>query len=148
MDAYYIALSDDYTDPQELYGDLFSVIQPSDTIEILRGKELVRKAFVYRLIGLKEELLFNPAGPADPANQEVNRLVYFQQQIRTNPAWLHVLEKRAREKKVTLETMIVLEAQSMLDREKEVRRDFRKLDSLASRSATDSIRRKLDFFPQ
>ncbi|MFH0760801.1 MAG: glycosyltransferase family 39 protein [Bacteroidota bacterium] len=148
MDAYYIALSDDYTDPQVLYGDLFSVIQPSDTIEITRGDELIRKAFVYRLIGLKEELVFVPAEPIRPENPELNRLLYFQREIRSNPAWLRVLRKKAAEQNMSLEAMIVLEAKAMIDREKEVQRDLRKLDSLETGFKADSTPRRLDFFPQ
>jgi 4-amino-4-deoxy-L-arabinose transferase-like glycosyltransferase len=58
-DAYYIALSDDYEDPVSLYGALYDTIMPADTICITRGSELVRKAFVYRLSGLKKELVFS-----------------------------------------------------------------------------------------
>ncbi len=58
-DAYYLALSDDYEDPVALYGALFDTIMPADTICITRGDELVRKVFVYRLIGLKKEMVFS-----------------------------------------------------------------------------------------
>jgi hypothetical protein len=56
--AYYIALSDDYQDPAGLYGELFDSIRPADTINICRGKEIIRQAYVYRLIGLKEDIRF------------------------------------------------------------------------------------------
>jgi hypothetical protein len=59
-DAWYIALSDDYEDPVALYGSLFEMILPSDTICILRGQDTVRKAFVYRLINLKKDMIFPP----------------------------------------------------------------------------------------
>ncbi|MFH1937881.1 MAG: hypothetical protein ABIK52_10000, partial [Bacteroidota bacterium] len=130
MDVYYIALSDDYEDPMKLYGDLFTVIQPSDTIEITRGDELVRKAFIYRMIGLKEDLEFVPPDTAEEINPEVERLLLFQRQIRTSPEWIRILRKKAKEGKISIEVMIVREAQKMLDREKEVNRDLRKLDSL------------------
>ncbi|MFH1298159.1 MAG: glycosyltransferase family 39 protein [Bacteroidota bacterium] len=130
MDVYYIALSDDYEDPMKLYGDLFTVIQPSDTIEITRGDELVRKAFIYRMIGLKEDLEFVPPDTAEEINPEVERLLLFQRQIRTSPEWIRILRKKAKEGKISIEVMIVREAQKMLDREKEVKRDLRKLDSL------------------
>ncbi|MFZ4522212.1 MAG: ArnT family glycosyltransferase [Bacteroidales bacterium] len=58
-DAYYIALSDDYEDPAVLYGALYDTILPADTINIKRGDELVRKAFVYRLVNLKKEINFS-----------------------------------------------------------------------------------------
>lgn len=58
-DAYYIALSDDYEDPVALYGTLFSVITPSDTLYITRGRDTIRRAFVFHLIGLKREMIFN-----------------------------------------------------------------------------------------
>ncbi len=130
MDVYYITLSDDYEDPQKLYGDLFTVIQPSDTILITRGNELVRKAFVYRMIGLKEDMEFVPSNKDEKINPEVERLLLFQRQIRTSPEWIRILRKKAVEKKVSIEVMIVQEAQKMLDREKEVKRDLRMLDSL------------------
>ncbi|MBN1197923.1 MAG: glycosyltransferase family 39 protein, partial [Bacteroidales bacterium] len=136
MDVYYITLSDDYEDPQSLYGDLFNVIQPSDTILITRGDELVRKAFIYRMIGLKEEMEFVPPDTTEAINPEVERLLLFQRQIRTSPEWIKILRKKAAEEKVSIEVMIVKEAQKMLDREKEVNRDIRLLDSLEN---TDMI---------
>jgi hypothetical protein len=60
-DAYYIALSDDYEDPASLYGTLFDSIRPPDTLFITRGKDTIRKAFIYRLINLKNDLKF-PVG--------------------------------------------------------------------------------------
>jgi hypothetical protein len=62
IDAYYIALSDDYQDPQNLYGKLFDSIKPSDTINITRGNEIIRQAFVYHLLGLKKEINFESPG--------------------------------------------------------------------------------------
>jgi hypothetical protein len=129
-DVYYIALSDDFEDPQKLYGNLFSTILPTDTIKILRGDELVREAFVFRMIGLKEDMQFVEPESDVEKTAEVERLLMFQQQIRTNPEWIKVLRKRAMEEKVSIEVMIVQEAQKMLDREKEIKRDLRKLDSL------------------
>jgi len=129
-DVYYIALSDDYEDPQNLYGNLFTVIQPSDTIEITRGDELVRKAFVYRMIGLKEDMVFSQEEDENGINPDAERLVLYQQQIRNSPEWIGILKKRAEEEKVSIEVMIVQEAQKMLDRDKEVRRNLRMLDSL------------------
>jgi len=132
MDAYYIALSDDYADPYELYGNLFAVIQPADTITILRGEEVVRQAYVYRLIGLRDDLTFIPEEPGEEGYQEIERMLYFQQQIRSNPAWLKILKKRADEQHMSLESMIVIEATLILEREKQVKRDIRMLDSLAN----------------
>ena len=59
-DAYYIALSDDYEDPVALYGTLFDTILPADTLYITRGYDTVRKAFVFRMIDLKKEMVFSP----------------------------------------------------------------------------------------
>ncbi len=130
MDVYYLALSDDFEDPRNLYGDLFTVIQPSDTIEITRGDELVRKVYVYRMIGLKEEMEFKRSGVNEEANTDGERLLIFQRQIHNSPEWMNVLRKNAVEEQVSIEVMIVREAQKMLDREKEVQYDLRKLDSL------------------
>ncbi len=57
-DAWYIALSDDFEDPDALYGNLYSMIVPADTLVLTRGDEIVRKAFLYRMIWLKEDLDF------------------------------------------------------------------------------------------
>jgi len=70
MDAYFIALSDDYSVPETYFGEMFTLIQPSDTIDIFRGDELVRQAYIYRMFGLKEELIF---APADFVNSSVSR---------------------------------------------------------------------------
>ena len=59
-DAYYIALSDDYEDPVALYGMLFDTILPADTLCITRGRDTVRKAFVFRLMDLKKRMVFQP----------------------------------------------------------------------------------------
>ena len=57
-DAWFIALSDDYEDPNVLYGNLFMSIVPDDTLVLTRRNEIVRKAFLYRMISLKEEMDF------------------------------------------------------------------------------------------
>ena len=57
-DAWYIALSDDYEDPNGLYGNLFTMVVPADTLVLTRNGEIIRKAFIYRLIGLKEDMNF------------------------------------------------------------------------------------------
>ncbi|MFC2102509.1 ArnT family glycosyltransferase [Bacteroidota bacterium] len=139
MDVYYITLSDDYEDPQKLYGNLFTIIQPTDTIMITRGNELVRKAYVYRMIGLKEAMKFVPSVSDEEINPEIERLLLFQQQIRTSPEWIQILRKKAKEENVSIEVMIVQEAQKMLDREKEVKRDMRMLDSIQNKLTTSPI---------
>ena len=58
--AYYIALSDDYEDPVALYGSLFNTILPADTLYITRQHDTIRKAFVYRLIKLKNTMVYSP----------------------------------------------------------------------------------------
>ncbi|MEI7661101.1 MAG: hypothetical protein WCK34_02830, partial [Bacteroidota bacterium] len=57
-DAWYIGLSDDYEDPAALYGELFSRVVPSDTLYITRGRDTVRRAFLFHMIGLKQEMVF------------------------------------------------------------------------------------------
>ena len=66
--AYYIALSDDFEDPASLYGALFDTIMPADTLCLFRGQDTVRKAYVYRLLHLKNEMVFGSkqdVGPVD-----------------------------------------------------------------------------------
>ncbi len=57
-DAWFISLSDDYEDPVALYGSLFMGIVPTDTLYITRGRDTVRRAFVFRMTDLKEEMVF------------------------------------------------------------------------------------------
>jgi len=57
-DAWYIALSDDYGNPVALYGELFTSIVASDTLYLTRGSDTIRKAFVFRMKGLKKDLKF------------------------------------------------------------------------------------------
>jgi len=57
-DVYFLALSDDFVDPASLYVKMFDTIMPPDTINILRGQELVRQVYVYRMKGLKTD--YNP----------------------------------------------------------------------------------------
>ena len=57
-DAWFIALSDDYEDPVALYGNLFTTIIPTDTLCLTRGRDTVRRAFVFRMLDLKKEMVF------------------------------------------------------------------------------------------
>ena len=148
MDAYYIALSDDYTDPWSLFGDQFTVIQPSDTLVITRGDEIVRYAYIYRLIGLRDEMEFVPDDPVSEANQQVERMLYLQKQIRANPVWMNILRKRAEEQRMGIESMVILEATRIIEREKQVNADIRMLDSLANKISPDTIPEPLNYFPQ
>lgn len=62
-DAWYLGLSDDYEDPNLLYGALFTAIVPTDTLILTRGEETVRKVFLFRMTGLKQDLRFpKPSG--------------------------------------------------------------------------------------
>ena len=54
----YIALSDDYEDPVTLYGPLFDTILPAETLCITRKHDTIRKAFVFRMLDLKKEMVF------------------------------------------------------------------------------------------
>ena len=58
-DAYYIALSDDYEDPVQLFGTLYDTILLADTLYITRGYDTIRKAFICRMKGLKKDMIFN-----------------------------------------------------------------------------------------
>jgi hypothetical protein len=57
-DAWYIALSNENEDVRARYGEMFSMIVPADTLEMTRGGKVVKKAFLYRLIGLNQPLEF------------------------------------------------------------------------------------------
>lgn len=113
-DAYYIALSDDYEDPVALYGKLFELVLPSDTIVITRGRDTIRKAYVYRLINLKEDLSFAGTRLPKPSS-EVDTLGFYIRQIRNSQEWMDILQKRAREKGIPLNDMVSQEARKMMN---------------------------------
>ncbi len=56
-DAYYVAVSNWYSDPEESFGRLFQSIEPPDTIRVEREGAHVKNAFVYRLRGYNGEPL-------------------------------------------------------------------------------------------
>jgi hypothetical protein len=56
--AYYLGFSDDFQDASGLYGTLFDTILPPDTLYITRRHDTIRKVFIYRLSGLKQDLHF------------------------------------------------------------------------------------------
>ena len=59
-DYYHIAVSNYYKDPTEAFGIYFEKIEHMDTIKIMRGGEVMRYAFFYRLKDYKgnfEDLL-------------------------------------------------------------------------------------------
>ena len=56
-DAYYVAVSNWYSDPEESFGRLFESIDPPDTIRVEREGAHVKNAFVYRLRGYNGEPL-------------------------------------------------------------------------------------------
>jgi hypothetical protein len=45
--AYFIAVSRHFTDPQTEYGQMFETIKPLDTIEITRGGKTVENAVIF-----------------------------------------------------------------------------------------------------
>ncbi|MEI7499078.1 MAG: glycosyltransferase family 39 protein [Bacteroidota bacterium] len=119
-DAYYIALSDDYEDPVSLYGKLFEMILPSDTLFLTRGRDTVRKAFIFRLIDLKQDMIFTRDKYADPKRVEKDdTLTYFLNQIRSDRQYMDLLEKRSVKLKTPLEDLIKEEAIKMLEESKQ-----------------------------
>lgn len=59
MNAYYFTMSNDFNDPNNFYKDDFSNIEFVKKIPIVRNEKVVKYAFVYRLLNLKE----NPVLP-------------------------------------------------------------------------------------
>jgi len=58
-DYYHIAVSNVYKDPDELFGQYFERIEPIDTAKIIRGGEVMRYVFFYRLKNYKGNFI-NP----------------------------------------------------------------------------------------
>ncbi|MCX6284583.1 MAG: glycosyltransferase family 39 protein [Bacteroidetes bacterium] len=131
-DAWYIALSDDYEDPVSLYGKLFELVLPSDTISIIRGHDTIRKAYIYKLINLKEDLSFMPKDSLKHA-VKTDTLAYFIVQIRNNPDWMEILQKRARDKGIPLTEMVKQEAKKMIV-------DHKDMMDLKSNQKKDSVK--------
>ncbi len=131
-DAWYIALSDDYEDPVALYGKLFELVLPSDTIQITRGRDTIRKAYIYKLINLKEDLSFIPHDSIKPP-AKIDTLAYFIVQIRNNPDWMDILQKRARDKGIPLTEMVKQEAKKMMA-------DHKDMMDLNSNKKNDSVK--------
>jgi hypothetical protein len=122
-DAWFIALSDDYEDPVRLYGELFDIIIPTDTICITRGNDTVRKAFLFRMIDLKQDMNFVPV--KENKNRHGNRsdtLAFFLDQIRADRQYLDLLEKRSVREGIPLDELIRDEAANMYRKVKEVER--------------------------
>lgn len=119
-DAWYVVLSDDYEDPVANYGALFERILPPDTLYVLRSGDTVRKAFVFRLIDLKEDLVFSANPGVKPEKpRQIDTLEYFIRQIRQDWQYLQILEKRSRRDTLPLETLIRKEAEKMVLKSRE-----------------------------
>jgi hypothetical protein len=118
-DAYFIALSDDYEDPVALYGGLFEMILPSDTLFITRGRDTVRKAFVFRMVDLKQEMIFSQDKyAAQKSTEKSDTLTYFLNQIRSDRQFLDILERRSVKRKVSLDELIREEAAKLYQESK------------------------------
>jgi hypothetical protein len=118
-DAWYIGLSDDYEDPAALYGKDYELVLPSDTIYITRGNDTIRKAYLFRLIDRREDLIFVAqrtlkVKPVDATVQPVDSLAMFMQQIRLDEMALDILQKRSVREGTSLNELIRREAQKML----------------------------------
>jgi len=118
-DAWYIALSDDYEDPMSLFGKSYEIILPSDTIPITRGKDTIRTAYIYRLIGRKDDLIFTPSDTLkkSPFQAHKDTLIYLNQQIRSDPTLMKILEKRADQQGILLDDLIRMEALRIVRRQ-------------------------------
>jgi hypothetical protein len=116
-DAWYIALSDDYEDPVALYGKDYEFIMPADTLPILRGKDTIRKAFVFRLIQRKEDLILvksDSLAKQERKKTAIDTVIYLNSQIRSNSMWMKILEKKAAEHGILLDDMIRREVDSII----------------------------------
>jgi Dolichyl-phosphate-mannose-protein mannosyltransferase len=113
--VYFLAFSDDFQYPADLYGKLFDTIHTPDTILIYRGKQLIRKVYVYRLYGLKRAIRFNKL--TDFTEPAIERVRYWENQIRTNPGWMIQIKEKARKQGRTIDDLIWQEAKWTAERE-------------------------------
>ena len=58
-DAWFITFRDDYSYPENSYGQLYNSILPPDTIPLMRCGEVSREAYVYRFKGLQKRICFD-----------------------------------------------------------------------------------------
>lgn len=63
-DAYYLTFSNDRHNPDHLFGTCYQYIEPPDSVMFCRGGLVVKKAYIYRLKGLKYNIDF-PEKPYD-----------------------------------------------------------------------------------
>ncbi len=54
MDAYYITDSREYREPFTFFKEYFDKIEEADTIQVYRGGKIAKRAFVFRLMGLRK----------------------------------------------------------------------------------------------
>ena len=113
--AYYLAFSDDFQYPADLYGKLFDTIHPPDTIPVYRGKKLIRKVYVYRLYGLKRAIRFNKL--TDFTEPSIERIRYWENQILTHPGWMIQIKEKAKKQGRTVDDLIWQEAKWTAERE-------------------------------
>ena len=106
--AYYIALSDDFRSAPDLFGSMFRHISGPDTLRIYRGKELVREAYVYRLLELKKEISFDRV--TDFVEPSPAKVRYWRSQIFTHPEWYRLCVQKAREQHRDLDDILWEEA--------------------------------------
>jgi len=114
--AYYIALSNDYTNPHQRYGLLFDSIVAADTLKIYRGGELTWEAYIYRFYGLKREIRFDKLNDFfEPTN---DRICYWIDEIKTHPIMLSDVKEKTRQRGATFDDVIWDEASWMAEIEK------------------------------
>ena len=115
ISAYYIVLSDDYQSPHDILGNLFDSISVPDTIPIIRQDEVIRKAFVYRLYGLKKEIRFNKFESF--VEPDIKRIRYWEKQIMTHPEWVVKIREKAKVQGRTFEDQVWQEAKWFAEKE-------------------------------
>jgi len=141
-DAWYIALSDDYEDPVVLYGKDYDFIMPADTLVIVRGRDTIRKAYIYRLIERKEDLILVPSDTIQKSLKKQSSrdtVIYLNSQIRSNPMWMKILQKRAMEQGLLLDDLIRREVDSIIKDQRALKSNH--LDSLTSVPPSSSDQR-------
>lgn len=107
-DLYYLVMKDDYGSPYDLYGRLFTAISPPDTLFITRGRDTIREAYVYRLLGLKKEIRFNRI--TDFIQPSPERIHHWKIQILTHPDWYRKTVMKSRRQNRPLEDVLWEEA--------------------------------------
>jgi hypothetical protein len=113
--AYFITFLDDNPHPRNLFGNLYDSIYIPDTLSIIRGKDVIRRALVYKLTGLSRNVTFGNINDfKEPSGENIQ---YNKAQIYSNPDRKRALEEKAVREQRPMHDVLWQETKWMYERE-------------------------------